>query len=105
MAAAGELLSSVALSLIKRRQREMYEQQLKKDFTLEHLQAMDSDGDDQITREEYVHFMLIEMGLVSKQELKELYEQFDRLDITQNGFLDTEDLRLMAMLRGAQVAE
>lgn len=103
VAAAGDVLSAVAVTMAKRRQREVYEKQLKKDLTIEHLKAMDTDGDGQITREEYVEFMLLEMGLVSRDELNELYEQFDRLDITRSGYLDKEDLRLMAELRGAWV--
>ena len=64
---------------------------------------MDSDDDGKITREEYVDFMLIEMGRVSKDELDELSMQFDRLDVTRSGYLDGNDLKLMAKLRGAKV--
>lgn len=78
---------------------------MKTDLTIEHLQAMDDDGDGQITREEYVKFMLLEMGLVSSKEFEELYEQFDRLDVSRSGYLDKEDLRLMAELRGATIVE
>jgi potassium channel subfamily K len=103
VAAAGELLSGVALAISRRRQREVYEQQLESDLTIAHLRAMDSDGDGKITREEYVDFMLIEMGRVSKDELDELSMQFDRLDVTRSGYLDEDDLKLMAKLRGAKV--
>lgn len=105
VAAVGELLSSVAVSLTKRKQREVYEKQLEKDLTIEHLHAMDTDGDGKITREEYVDFMLVEMGVVSKEELDELYRQFDRLDVTRSGYLDNDDLKLMAELRGATVID
>jgi potassium channel subfamily K len=105
VAAAGELLSGVALSISRRRQKEVYEKQLENDLTIAHLRAMDSDDDGKITREEYVNFMLIEMGRVSKDELHELSMQFDRLDVTRSGYLDENDLRLMAKLRGARVKE
>ena len=65
--------------------------------------AMDSDGDGKITREEYVQFMLIQMGKVGEREFDELHQQFKRLDVTQSGYLDNEDLELMAKLRGANV--
>lgn len=103
VAAAGDLLSGIALSLVQRRQREVYEQQLERDLTIEHLHLMDADGDGKITREEYVQFMLIEMGRVDQKELDELYHQFERLDVTRSGYLDNEDLKLMAKLRGAKV--
>jgi potassium channel subfamily K len=103
VAAAGELLSGVALAISRRRQKEVYEKQLESDLTIAHLQAMDSDDDGKITREEYVDFMLIEMGRVSKDELDVLSMQFDRLDVTRSGYLDGNDLKLMAKLRGAKV--
>jgi potassium channel subfamily K len=103
VAAAGELLSGVALAISRRRQKEVYEKQLESDLTIVHLRAMDSDDDGKITREEYVDFMLIEMGRVSKDELDELSVQFDRLDVTRSGYLDENDLKLMAKLRGAKV--
>lgn len=103
VAAAGELLSSVALALIHRRQQIFYKSQLEKDLTIQHLQAMDRDFDGKITREEYVQFMLVEMGLVSTTELDELYSQFSRLDIDKSGYLDNADLEFIAKLRGAKV--
>jgi potassium channel subfamily K len=103
VAAAGELLSSVALAISRRRQKEVYEKQLESDLTIAHLRAMDADDDGKITREEYVYFMLIEMGRVSKAEIDELSVQFDRLDVTRSGYLDENDLKLMAKLRGAKV--
>ncbi len=103
VAAAGDLFSGLANALLVRRQREVFANQLEKDLTIKHLQAMDVDGDGKITREEYVQFMLIEMGLVSAEEFKELAEQFERLDVTRSGYLDNDDLKLMAELRGATV--
>jgi potassium channel subfamily K, other eukaryote len=101
--AAGEAISSLTLSLLRKRQRAVYEKQLSKDLTIQHLRAMDSDGDGRISREEYVQFMLLEMGLVSEECLKELHNQFDRLDVVESGYLDNEDLKMMAELRGASV--
>lgn len=103
VAAAGELLSGVALALVRRRQQLFYERQLEKDLTIEHLNAMDRDSDGKITREEYVLFMLVEMGRVNSTELDELFSQFNRLDVSKSGYLDNEDLELMAQLRGATV--
>lgn len=105
IAAAGEFLSGITMALLRRRQRQVYERQLEKDLTIEHLKVMDANNDGKISREEYVQFMLIEMGRVSQNELDELFHQFDRLDVTASGYLDNEDLKLMAKLRGATVVE
>jgi len=105
VAAAGELLSGAATRMMERRQREVYKQQIEKDFTISNLKAMDSDGDGKISREEYLQFMLIEMGVVEKKELRELDQQFDRLDKDGSGFLSTWDLEMMAKYRGVSVID
>jgi len=105
VAAAGEALSSIALSMLRKRQRRVYEAQLERDLTIKHLRAMDADRDGRISREEYVQFMLLEMGLVSQDDLRELHRQFERLDVARSGYLDNDDLRLMAELRGATVQD
>jgi Ca2+-binding EF-hand superfamily protein len=43
--------------------------------------------------------MLMEMGMVSEHEIDELCKQFKRLDVTKSGYVDTEDLLLMQILR------
>lgn len=103
--AAGELLSGIATALLKRRQRRAYETQFEGNLTIEHLRAMDKDGNGCVDRAEYCFFMLKEMGLVSTEELDELFRQFDSLDVSRSGTLDQEDLRLMAKLRGAEVLD
>lgn len=50
-------------------------------------------------------WQLVEMGRVDRNDLKELYRQFDRLDVNKTGYLDNEDLKQMAELRGATVVE
>lgn len=44
-------------------------------------------------------FMLLEMGLVSKDEIDDLWDQFSRLDVSKSGYLDQEDLIIMARLQ------
>ena len=72
-------------------------------MTIDHLKEMDFNHDGKITREEYVQFMLLKMGRVSPDEIKELHAQFHHLDVSRSGYLDNEDLELMAKLRGAKV--
>ena len=101
VAAAGEILADVGLALVERRQKKIFDTQLNKGLTVDHLKAMDIDHNGKVDREEYVLFMLMEMGLVNKKEVEELQEQFDRLDVTRSGWLDHDDLILMAKLRSA----
>jgi Ca2+-binding EF-hand superfamily protein len=89
------------MSRLRQRQRVLYEQKLRQDLRFEHLRVMDADGDGLVTREEYVNFMLLEMGVVSEEDLAALHQQFVSLDVSGSGYLDKEDLKLMAELRGA----
>jgi potassium channel subfamily K, other eukaryote len=101
VASVGEAISSLALSRLRHKQRGLYEQSLRQNLTLQHLRVMDADGDGLVTREEYVNFMLLEMGVVSEEDLSALQQQFVSLDVSRSGYLDKEDLKLMAELRGA----
>jgi potassium channel subfamily K len=103
VASAGEVLGNVASAVMERRQRAMYKFLMGRDVTLEHLMQMDENQNGQVSKREYVEFMLLEMCLVSQGQIKELHEQFERLDVTNTGYLDVEDLKLMAEIRGATV--
>jgi potassium channel subfamily K len=105
VAAAGELLSGVATRILERRQKLVYRQQLLADLTIDNLKAMDANGDEKISRHEYIQFMLIEMGIADQQEFNELHQQFEKLDVDGSGFLDKRDLVKMARSRGANVKD
>lgn len=94
VAAAGDMLGNVASALMERRQKEFYESLLQRELDISRLLEMDTDHDGQVSREEYVHFMLREMELVSEDQLEDLYAQFRRLDTDGGGFLDKNDLQV-----------
>lgn len=104
VACAGEVLGNVASAVIDARQRETYRFLESQDVTLEHLMQMDENRNGQVSKREYVEFMMLEMGLVSQNQLDELHNQFERLDVTNTGYLDVEDLKLMAELRGCTIS-
>lgn len=104
VAAAGEVLAGIGLALVARRQKEVYQSQVKTGLSEDYLAKMDKDGDGQVSREEYVLYMLLEMGAVDQHEIDELCNQFRRLDVTRTGYLDKTDLLLMQKLRNREEA-
>ena len=92
--AAGEILSGIATALMKRRQKRAYEAQYEGNLTIEHLRKMDKDGNGCVDRAEYCFFMLKEMGLVTKEELDELFRQFDALDVSNSEVFLIQDSRV-----------
>ena len=101
VAVAGEVLGSIASILVERRQKEAHDRILHRELTTDYLLQLDSNGDGTVSREEFIQGMLVELKLVNVEQLKELNEQFDRLDVAKSGALDKEDLKLAAQLRGA----
>jgi hypothetical protein len=103
VAAAGDVLAGIGTSLIERRQKQVFATQLKTGFMNDYniIKAMDINGDGKVSREEYVLFMLTEMGFVSKVEIDELWNQFDRLIVRSKsaGYIEADDLLLMQAIR------
>lgn len=93
VAAAGEVLGSVATVLLERRQEEFYENLMERELDIQQLLEMDTDKNGRVSREEYVQFMLKEMELVPNEQFEELHAQFERLDVDGDGYLDKEDLK------------
>jgi len=103
VAAAGEVLGNVAAFLTEQRQKEAYERALHRELTMDYLLQLDANGDGTVSRDEYIQGMLVELRLVDAQQLQELNEQFDRLDITENGTLDKDDLKLASQIHSNSV--
>lgn len=103
VAAAGEILGAVATILVERRQHLNQNLLLKRELDLGYLKEMDEDANGEVSRFEYITFMLQAMGVVDKELLQELNNQFDRLDVCKDGILGIEDLKLMAELKGLNV--
>lgn len=102
VAAGGEILGTVAGALLEHRRVQVYNELSNKDLTMEHIKEMDTDGDGEVSRLEYMEFMLVEMKIVEPSVLAELNQQFERLDMTMSGSLTKDDLIAMAKLRRSQ---
>lgn len=99
VATGGNILTTIASAFLQRRRSEMFDNMANKEFSMDHIKEMDTDGDGEVSRIEYMTFMLVEMQLVEKDVIDELQAQFDRLDLTKGGSLSKDDLILMAKLR------
>ena len=84
---------------LKGRAKEAEDEFLSRQINLDDFIDMDVDGDGKVTREEFMQFMLICMGKVSKEDLDKLSDLFQKLDLDNNGHLDQEDLLIMAKRR------
>jgi potassium channel subfamily K len=102
VAAVGEVLSSFASAIVKKRRSKFYQQLVETELTMEDLAKMDSDKNGQVSRLEYVEFMLVQMKLVEPEVLQELSDQFTSLDLTKSDYLAKADLELMVQLREKQ---
>lgn len=68
---------------------------LKSELTLEDLEKMNVDGDEEVTQSEFVEYMLLHMNKVEKSLLDDLHHQFHLLDADGSGGLQKEDLDLL----------
>ena len=100
--ATGEILAGIGVALLRRRQRKIFDEQANGSFTIEDIEKMDENHNGQVSKYEYTLYMLLQMDLVTKDEVDDLYEQFSRLDVTKSGYIDAEDLKVMAKLRQEQ---
>jgi hypothetical protein len=68
---------------------------LKREVTLEDLEAMNADGDGEVSPLEFVEHMLLVMNKVDQKLLDELHAQFERLDADGSGGLQQDDLEIL----------
>jgi potassium channel subfamily K len=90
--AMGHWLSVVASSIITHRQSSFHQRLQMKELSQSDLDIMDGDGDGQVSRAEFLEFMLVAMNKVEKEFIDEMRGHFERLDTDKTGFLSREDL-------------
>jgi potassium channel subfamily K len=101
LAAAGDFFARVGIFVMRKRTQQLFASQAERAewLTQERVTEMDLDGDGRVSKAEYVLYMLIETGIVDKDESLLLEEQFERFDVTRSGFIESADLRAMRKLR------
>ena len=97
--AVGHTLGTVANFIVERRravyQKRVWSQELK----VGDLQIMDWDRDGEVSKLDYVEFMLLTLKKVDLDLLNELHQQFDQLDTNRSGCLTKQDLERLAKKR------
>jgi potassium channel subfamily K, other eukaryote len=94
--AMGHFLSIVANWIIEGRQKWSAFRIEPYDLTLNDLEAMDDDGDGNVTRADFLEFMLVAMNKADQSLIDELKDHFNRLDQNGSGSLSREDLIAVA---------
>lgn len=67
-------------------------EQLLKDFKFEKYKEVSKLYADKISRNDFLMFMVLDMGLVDTDMVETLSAHFDALDVTGEGYIDREDL-------------
>lgn len=95
----GSILETTATAIINRRRQKYHNKLLNKPLTLRDIHLLESDGDGEVTRAEYLEFMLVAMNQVDKALLENLKAHFNRLDNSHSGTINKDDLAGMARQR------
>lgn len=82
LAVLGTYLEAVASTVVNAQQRKDDLHLLQKTkLTLREIRALDSDGDGNVSRSEFLQFMLLAMNQVDKDLLDRLNKQFDQVSL------------------------
>ena len=92
VASMGHWLGLVASWIMDGRSARHRKKMYGRELTQRDLDIMDVDGDGQVSRAEFLEFMLVAMNLIDEDLMHELRDHFDRLDVDGTGSLSRDDL-------------
>lgn len=92
VAVLGEILGRIAGAYIARSTDAMEVKFLQRAMTLADLRRMDTDNDSKVAPHEFLRYMLVALQKVEKEEIDEILELFKKLDKSNTGFIEKEDL-------------
>ena len=96
VAILGEILSVFGGWLVTNASHEAEHDFMKREITMEDLEALDTDHDGNVTEVEFLSHMLVSMQKVDQDLVDELRELFVTLDAQENGVLQKRDLEILA---------
>jgi len=94
--AMGRWMAMVASWIIENRQRSFRRYLETHELTLQDIEVMDADGDGNVSRAEFLEFMLVAMGKIDRDLVEQLRTSFAKLDVEANGVLSKGDLIALA---------
>lgn len=89
---AASLIGGFAGLWIKYEQNGMLSGVVEKGVTNNMIKAMDIDGNDEITRDEFLGYMLLKLNICNVDTLDALNDLFDQFDVTGSGVLNSADV-------------
>lgn len=92
VAVFGKLLASIASIYMDRKRRQAERAFLSRSLTLCDLTTMDTDGNGNVDKAEFLSFMLVALQKVSKDDVREICDLFHKLDGDGSNFLSMDDL-------------
>ena len=102
----GEILGRIAGYFIRKESTRAEREFMDRRLTLDDLEAMDTDKNKTVDLFEFLTFMLGSMQKVDKELMDDLKAVFEELDASGDGYLEKEDLVLIAREEeGSMVAE
>jgi hypothetical protein len=92
VAVLGEFLGRIAGAYIERRNIEAEARFMNRAMTLGDLRTMDTDEDGKVTPVEFLRYMLVALQKAEKEEVDEIMALFKKLDKSNTGTIDQQDL-------------
>jgi Ion channel len=96
VAVMGKLLGRIASAYMDRKVKRQEKEFLSRSLALCDLQVMDTDVNGKVDLAEFLTYMLVALQKVSKDDIREIRNVFDRLDIDKSGVLTIADLKTQA---------
>lgn len=87
VATTAQWMKFIAKHIIDQRSKKFRRAMASRELSLEDFEMMDDDRDGNVTRAEFLEFMLLAMGKVDNRLITELREHFARIDTGQRGCL------------------
>jgi hypothetical protein len=96
-------LGNISNSFINYKKDSILHTELSRDLDVKQLLDMDIDHSSKVTKDEFVMYKLVRMGIVDIEILKLIEKNFDNLDHDKNGYLSVEDFTTSVRKRGRRV--
>lgn len=85
-------LGTIADEIINQFRTMKEEELLNRELSVFSIQEMDQNQDGKVSQQEFVEFMLLKIGRVSKSDLQRIKDKFNALDKDNSGELDHDDI-------------